>query len=68
MYELQVEGMSCQHCVSVITKSVQDVDHGAKVDVDLGSKKVRVVSELPVERFESAIQEAGYDVSAARIA
>ena len=63
MYELQVEGMSCNHCVSVITKSVQEVDHGAKVNVDLATKKVRVDSALPVERFESAIAEAGYQVS-----
>jgi copper chaperone len=68
MYELQVEGMSCQHCVNVITKSVQEVDHGAGVDVSLENKKVRIQSAVPVERFESVIAEAGYQVTGARTA
>jgi copper chaperone CopZ len=68
MYELHVEGMSCQHCVNVITRSVQDVDHGAKVAVDLEGKKVRVDSPVAIERFESAIAEAGYRVTAGRAA
>jgi copper chaperone len=63
MYELQVEGMSCDHCVKVITRSVQEVDHDAKVDVNLTQKKVRVDSPVAVERFVSAIAESGYQVT-----
>lgn len=68
MYELQVEGMSCGGCVSRVTKSVQAVDGGAKVAVDLASKKVRVDSEANLEAIKSAIADAGYPVTASAAA
>lgn len=37
MYELHVEGMSCGDCVRSVTKSVQALDAGATVDVDLAA-------------------------------
>lgn len=64
MYELTVEGMSCGHCVGRVTKSVQDVDAGAKVEVDLASRKVRIDSSAGLERIAAAIGEAGYPVTA----
>lgn len=62
MYELQVKGMSCGHCVNAVTKSVQVVDASAKVDVDLSSQKVRVISTASLEDIQSAVSEAGYPV------
>ncbi|HJV86736.1 MAG TPA: cation transporter [Noviherbaspirillum sp.] len=62
MYELKVEGMSCGHCVSTVTKSVQAVDAAAKVDVDLATQKVRVNSSAKLDDIKSAIVEAGYPV------
>lgn len=62
MYELKVEGMSCGHCVSTVTKSVQAVDAAAKVDVDLATQKVRVASSAKLDDIKSAIVEAGYPV------
>ena len=62
MYELQVEGMSCGHCVSAVTKSVQAIDASAKVDIDLATQKVRVASAAKLEDIASAISEAGYPV------
>lgn len=64
MYELTVEGMSCGHCVGRVTKSVQEVDAGAKVEVDLATKKVRVESGAQLERIAAAIDDAGYPVTA----
>ncbi|KQQ89221.1 heavy metal translocating P-type ATPase [Massilia sp. Leaf139] len=64
MYELTVEGMSCGHCVGRVTKSVQEVDAGAKVEVDLASKKVRIDSGAELERIAQAIDAAGYPVTA----
>lgn len=60
MYELQVEGMSCNHCVSRVTKSVRKIDDAAKVEVDLATGRVRVESSLPPEDISEAIAEAGY--------
>lgn len=65
MYELQVEGMSCGHCVSAVTKSIQEVDASAKVDVDLAQQKVRVDSTAKLDEIKSAVNEAGYPVLAA---
>ena len=62
MYELQVEGMSCGHCVSTVTRSVQGVDASAKVDVDLTQQKVRVTSSAKLDDIRSAISDAGYPV------
>lgn len=62
MYELKVEGMSCGHCIGAVTRSVQDVDAAAKVEVDLAQQKVRVTSTAPLEDIQSAVVEAGYPV------
>jgi copper chaperone len=62
MYELQVEGMSCNHCVNAVTKSVQAIDAAAKVDVDLAQQKVRVASSATLDAIKAALDDAGYPV------
>jgi copper chaperone len=62
MYELQVEGMSCNHCINAVTQAVQDVDPAAKVNVVLAEQKVSIASEADIERIKSAVEEAGYPV------
>lgn len=62
MYELKVEGMSCNHCVNAVTKSVQAVDPAAKVDVNLSQQTVRVDSSAGIERIAQAVDDAGYTV------
>jgi Cu+-exporting ATPase len=64
MYELTVEGMSCAHCVGRVTKTVQGLDGGAKVEIDLPTKKVRIESRAELEKIAAAIDEAGYPVTA----
>jgi Cu+-exporting ATPase len=64
MYELTVEDMTCKHCVGRVTKAVQGVDQGAKVDIDLATKKVKIDSQADLDRIAAAIDEAGYPVSA----
>ena len=44
MYQLQVENMSCGHCVGAVTKAVQALDAAATVAIDLASKSVRIDS------------------------
>ena len=67
MYELQVEGMSCDHCVSVVTRSVLGVDGAAKVKVDLPGNTVRVESNADLDVIKDAIIEAGYPVTGASV-
>ena len=64
MYELQVEEMSCGHCVSAVTKSVQAIDAQARVEVDLAERKVRVQSVAELDKIAAAIVAAGYPVVA----
>jgi Cu+-exporting ATPase len=64
MYELTVEDMTCKHCVGRVTKAVQEIDQGAKVDIDLPTRKVKIDSSADLDRIAKAIDEAGYPVSA----
>ena len=65
MYQLQVENMSCGHCVGAVTRAVTAVDAKAVVDIDLAAKTVKVSSGSPLEQIKVAIVEAGYPVAAA---
>lgn len=65
MYQLQVENMSCGHCVGAVTKAVQALDASAKVDIDLATKSVKIDSGMPLAPLQSAIADAGYPVTSA---
>jgi copper chaperone len=60
MTEFEVSNMTCGHCASAITKAVLSADAGARVDVDLGAKRVRIAGSADAERYAQAIREAGY--------
>ncbi len=61
--EFTVPSMSCQHCVNAITKEVSNVQGVQNVQVDLGTKRVRVQADerVSTETLLEAINEAGYD-------
>jgi copper chaperone len=61
MTEFLVEGMSCGHCVNAVTEAIHALDPAASVDVDLGTKHVRVQSDLDRFILSSALADAGYD-------
>ena len=61
MLAYRVDDMTCGHCASTITKAIRAVDAGAKVEVDIGQKLVRVEpTEADAEALSDAIKEAGY--------
>ena len=60
MAAIKVEGMSCGHCASVITKAINSVAPGAKVDVDIERQEVRVDGDADEASLRTAIREAGY--------
>lgn len=66
MTEFQVEGMSCQHCVAAVTRSIHEIDAAAKVQVDLEHGKVIVASTETIDALREAIDEAGYTVLSAK--
>jgi copper chaperone CopZ len=59
-----VKGMTCVHCVQSVTEEVSAVPGVSGVDVDLGSGRVTVASEQPVDdsAVRAAVIEAGYEV------
>lgn len=66
MYQLQVENMSCGHCVGAVSAAVHALDPEARVEVDLAGKSVQVETALELSRVSAAIEAAGYPVAAAR--
>lgn len=61
-HQLQVKGMSCQHCVKAITKAVQTQDPQATVSVELPLGQVTIQSALSHAAIVQAITEEGYEV------
>ncbi|ETT58456.1 copper ion binding protein [Paenibacillus sp. FSL R7-0204] len=60
---LNVEGMSCGHCVSAVEKAVSGV--GAAAKVDLPAKTVAVEFDentVSLDKIKAAIEDQGYDV------
>ncbi|ANH74737.1 heavy-metal-associated domain protein [Ralstonia insidiosa] len=64
MATFSVEGMSCGHCVSAVTRAVQQVDAAASVQVDLSTQTVAVTSGAATDAVKAAIEQAGYPVKA----
>lgn len=60
MIELNVNGMTCGHCASTVTRAIKSVDPEASVHVDLEGKRVHVQSRSPAEALAKAVTEAGY--------
>lgn len=60
MLEFTVQDMTCGHCVATITKAVQQLDAGARVDADVQSHLVRVAGAADPQAVEDAIRAAGY--------
>jgi copper chaperone len=60
MIELKLPTMTCGHCVRTVTQTVQAVDAGAKVEIDLPAQRVRIESLQPPEAFAHALSAEGY--------
>jgi copper chaperone len=60
---LQIDGMSCGHCVSRVQKALARVE-GVHVDqVEIGSARVSYEpAKVSLERLREAVEDAGYEV------
>jgi copper chaperone len=62
---LNVEGMSCNHCVNSVKKAVGALNGVTNVEVDLKSKTVSIEfdsEKVNTEAIKDAIEDQGYDV------
>ncbi|MUG73320.1 copper chaperone CopZ [Paenibacillus validus] len=60
---LQVEGMSCQHCVNSIEGALKEIGAAGKVNLASGTVDVSYEeNQVSIEAIKEAIEEQGYDV------
>ncbi len=62
---LNVNGMSCEHCVKAVKGAVGTLNGVDSVDVDLKGKKVTVgfdSEKVTIAVIKDAIEDQGYDV------
>ena len=59
---LNVEGMSCNHCVASVRKALEGLDGVREADVSLDDKKARVEldKDLADEVLVKAVEDAGF--------
>jgi copper chaperone len=62
--ELDVTGMTCDHCVRSVTNALKDVPGVANAVVSLEDKKATVTAdEVDVAKLIEAVEEEGYAAS-----
>jgi copper chaperone len=59
---LDVQKMTCNHCVRAVTNAVQALDPQARVEVNLADGRVRIDGNIDAENAVNAIREQGYTV------
>ncbi len=60
---LEIEGMSCQHCVMRVKKAIDGIDGVSSSDVSTGSARVIYDdSKTDGDAIEKAVQDTGYKV------
>jgi copper chaperone len=64
---VDVQGMTCQHCVNAVTSEVEGIPGVTEVSIALepeGTSQVTVVAESDVsaDSLQAAIEEAGYEM------
>ncbi len=62
--KLNIEGMTCGHCVGRVDKALSAMEGISEVDVNLDEKMATVTmeKEVPDEKLKSEIESNGYKV------
>lgn len=60
--KMNVEGMTCGHCVRHVTEALEELDGVTKVEVSLEDKHAtfEVGDDFSLEFARGAVEEAGY--------
>lgn len=66
MITLHVPDMSCGHCRATVEKAITGVDAGARVSVDLTSRRVEVSGSADAGKLADALRDAGYESTPVR--
>ncbi len=67
---LDIEGMSCEHCVRHVTEALGELGDVSKVVVDLENKQATVEAEDGFDEAAASavVDEAGYELTGIRAA
>lgn len=60
--KINIEGMSCGHCVSHVKEALEELSNVKVLEVNLNEKVALVDTDIDDTILISAIDEAGYDV------
>jgi copper chaperone len=64
--ELKIENMTCGGCARSITKAIQSVDPGARVEADPATRAIKVETTATEGALRHVLEEAGYPAAAGR--
>ena len=59
---LQIEGMSCDHCVKSVREALEGVSGAAVQSVEIGRAEVNAAPGTPRKQLVEAVEAAGFDV------
>ncbi|EOR19873.1 MULTISPECIES: heavy-metal-associated domain-containing protein [Clostridium] len=60
--KINIEGMSCGHCVAHVKEALEELSNVKVLEVNLNEKAALVDTDIDDTILISAIDEAGYDV------
>lgn len=64
MIELQITGMTCQHCVNAVRVALSAVPGVTQTpSVDLNSGRASIQGDAKAEKLIAAIKQAGYEAT-----
>jgi len=63
--QINIEGMSCGHCVKHVEEALKEINGVVNVEVSLEGKYAIVELNADVEdsKLKEAVEDAGYDVT-----
>jgi copper chaperone len=65
MRTIKIKGMSCNHCVMAVTKTLEKIDgvKNVKVDLQKGEATFDEAKPVDIEIVKERIRKAGYDIA-----
>lgn len=60
MFTLKIDSMTCNHCVGVISKALNQLQADLAFDIDLPAQTLQVHSDIDISDVIAALETVGY--------